>query len=160
MPLVPKGFPEHYDTVFESKDTQEIREACGQLIQTTQDMALNEKDRLRTPASFSDNLDGFYEELINFYNKIYHACEVGDNYTALFAATEIMEEIEDAFTGTGVSPKQLPDIVGAFDPQDTEHFLEVVKAHQEEFVGLLQSKGVQFKVLRDFDELEALMDTL
>ena len=160
MPLVPQNFPELYDTVFERSDIDEIRRAYGQLIHETQELVQSEQDRLRTPASFTENLDGFYEELINFYNKIYHACEVGDHCTALFAAAEIRYEIEDAFTGTGVSPGQLPDIVGAFDPVDTGHFLDVVKAHQKAFVELLQGKGVTLRVLRDFSELQALMDAL
>jgi hypothetical protein len=160
MPLVPPDFPELYDTVFSSMDMDEMRNAYGQLIHETQELVRKEQDRLRPAASFTENLDGFYEELINFYNKIYHACEIGDTCTALFAATEIMYEIEDAFTGTGVSPGLLPDIVGAFDPQDIGHFLDVVKAHQEAFVALLQEKGVTLRVLQDFSELEALMASL
>lgn len=160
MPFVPRNFPELYDTVFQSSDMDEIRRAYGELIHSTQELVQREQDRLRTPASFTENLDGFYEELINFYNKIYHACEVGDSYTALFAAVEIRYEMEDAFTGTGVSPRQLPDIVGAFDPEDTGHFLDVVKAHQDAFVELLQGKGVKLRILQDFNELESLMDAL
>ena len=98
--------------------------------------------------------------MINFYNKIYHSCEIGDTYCALFAAVQLIYEFEDAFSGTGVSPKLLPDIVGAFNPQNTEHFLELVHEHEAQFVELLQRNGIEIRVFRDFEELEEQMKLL
>jgi len=105
-------------------------------------------------------MDGYYEELINFYNKIHRACEIGDIYTALFAATEITEEIESAFTGTGVSPEVLPDIIGAFDPDELEGFLDVVIKHQSQLFNLLKVKNVPILVFDNFIELKEHIDSL
>lgn len=160
MPLVPKDFPSLYDTVFVSSDIAEIKNAYGQLISNMEELILNEQAKEMEPVSFADKLDGYYEEMINFYNKIYRACEIGDTYTALFAAVELTHEFEDAFSGTGVSPKQLPDIVGAFDPENTERFLELVHEHESQLVELFRSKDIKIRVFRDFEELEEYMKLL
>lgn len=99
---------------------------------------LKEQTREMKAALFRDKLNGYYEELINFYNKIYCACEKGDIYSALIVAVELTLELKEAFSGTGVSLKQLPDIVGAFDPNNTERFLELVHEHEKQFVELLR----------------------
>jgi hypothetical protein len=160
MPLVPKDFSSLYDTIFVSSDIAEIKNAYGHLINSTEELILNEQIKEMEAVSFADKLDGYYEEMINFYNKIYHACEIGDTYCALFAAVELTYEFEDAFWGTGVSPKQLPDIVGAFDPKNTECFLELVHEHQAQVVELLQNNGIEIRVFRDFEELEKYMELL
>lgn len=153
MCLVPKDFSALYDTVFVSSDIAEIKNAYRQLMCNTEDLISNEQTSIKEHVSFADNLNGFYEELINFYNKINHACEIGDTYTALFAAVEITHEVEAAFSGTGVSSKQLPDIVGAVDPVNMKGFLEAVHEHQKLLVELLQNNGVKLRVLQDFKDL-------
>jgi hypothetical protein len=160
MPLVPKDFSSLYDTVFVSSDIAEIKNAYRQLIINTEELILSEQAKEMAPASFAEKLDAYYEEMINIYNKIYHACEIGDMYCALFAAVELTNEFETAFSGTGVSPKQLPDIVGAFNPNNTECFLELVHEHETQFVELVQSNGIEIKVFRDFEELEEYMKLL
>lgn len=160
MPLVPKDFEALYDTVFISSDIEEIKNAYGQLIGNMEELVSNELAKEIEHVSISDRFNGFYEELINFYNKIYHACEIGDIYTALFAAVEITREFGGFCEGTDASLKQLPDIVGAFDPINTEKFLEVVHDHQIKLVDLLQSNGVRIREFRDFEELEEYMKLL
>jgi hypothetical protein len=160
MSLVPKDFSALYDTVFVSGDIIEIKNAYRQLMCNTEDLISNEQNRIKEHVSFADKLDGFYEELINFYNKIIHACEIGDTYTALFAAVEITHEVEAVFSGTGVSSKQLPDIVGAFDLVNMKGFLEAVHEHQKQLVELLQNNSVKLRVLQDFEELEQYMQSL
>lgn len=160
MALVPKDFSSLYDTVFVSTDMAEIKHAYRQLISNMEELVLNEKSKEMKINSFADSVNGYYEEMINFYNKIHHACEVGDTYTALFAAVELTSEFEDAFTGTGVSTKQLPDIVGAFDPQNTEEFLKLTQEHQSKLVELLQNNGVTINTFNDFQELEEHMKSL
>lgn len=73
---------------------------------------------------------------------------------------ELTRQVEDAFWGTGVSTKQLPDIVGASNPQSTEVLLDLVHKHEAQFVELLQSNGVKIRVFRDFEELEEYMKLL
>ena len=160
MSLVPKDFETLYDTVFISSDIEEIKKSYRQLMLNMEELISKEQAKEMKPVSFIDNLDGYYEELINFYNKIEHACEIGDTYTALFAAVEITQEIEAAFLGTGVSSKELPDIVGAFDPANTQRFLDVVHEHQARLVKLLQDNGVKLTVFKDFEELEEYMESL
>ena len=160
MALVPKDFPVLYDTVFTNNNVEEINEAYGKLISNTEELIKEARNKEMKLDSFKDKLTGFYEELINFYNKIHHACEIGDTYTALFAAVEITYEIDEFFNGTEVSSKQLPDIVGAYDAKNTEGFLKVVDEHQKKLVELLQGKGVEICEFRDFEEFEEYLSKI
>lgn len=158
MPLVPNNFSELYDTVFISNDINQIKASYEKLISNTEILILKEK--IDEPISFKENLKGFYEELINFYNKIYHACEINDSVTALFASVEITHEIEQILKGTNVSIKELPDLVGAYNPNNLESFALMAKNHQTKFVQLLANNGVQIKEFNNFDELKDHLDTL
>lgn len=160
MPLVPADFSELYDVIFVSTDIDLIRDSYGKLIENTKALILSEQEKVSEPIAFSEALNGFYEELINLYNKIYHACEIGDAYCALFACVELTYEIAQVLVGTGVSPKQLPDIVGAFDPSNLELFAASVHDHQTEFVELLTTQGVKIRRFDSFDELEETMNLL
>lgn len=161
MPFVPKDFSSLYDTIFENNDLTSIKNAYGQLISNTEELIQLEEEKQKNGlASFKDNVSGYYEEMINFYNKIHHACESGEITTALFAAVELTQEFEAAFKGTGVSIKELPDIIGAFDPSDTTEFLKKVAEHQTKLVELLRNKGVTIREYSNFDELQNHMETL
>lgn len=160
MPLVPDGFSELYDTVFTDSDIDIIKKAYGQLIKNTETLILREKEKICEAVSFTDALCGFYEEMINFYNKIYHACETNDSVTALFACVELTYEIEQAIKDTGVSSKQLPDLVGAFDPDNLELLVSAAQDHQAGFVELLTNNEVKIRQFTSFDELKNYLDTL
>ncbi|NSW90325.1 MAG: hypothetical protein HPY74_06540 [Firmicutes bacterium] len=160
MPLVPEGFSELYDTVFTDSDIDIFKKAYGQLIQNTETLILREKEKICEAVSFTDALSGFYEEMINFYNKIYHACETHDAVTALFASAELTNEIEQALKDTGVSSTQLPDLVGAFDPNNLEPLVSAAQNHQVKFVELLTTNGVKIRQFISFDELKNYLITL
>jgi hypothetical protein len=160
MPLVPKDFERHYDVIFESKDLGAIKSASRHLVSNMEELLSNEETKQIEPVEFKEQLHGFYEELINFYNKIHHGCETGDYVTAFYAANEIASEIDDVLTGTGISSSQLPDLVGAFDTNDINKFLEVADEHQKAFVALLENGGVSIRTFKDFDALEAYLNQL
>ncbi|QNO14079.1 hypothetical protein HYG86_04475 [Alkalicella caledoniensis] len=160
MELVPKDFATLYDTVFISNDIDMIRKAYGQLIRNTEDLIQMEHEKISKPVSFKDNVSGYYEEMINFYNKIYHSCEIGDKYTALFATTELTMEFEGAFSVTEVSANELPDIIGAYAPENIDTLLQLVHEHQRKIEGLLENHGVEVTVFKDFQELEEYMKSL
>lgn len=154
MPLVPVDFESHYDVIFESKDLDAIKSALRQLISNMEVLLSCEETKLIEPVIFKEQLNGFYEELINFYNKIHHGCETGDFVTAFYAAVEIANEIDDVLTGTGISSNQLPDLVSAYDTNDIKGFLKVTEEHQKAFVALLENGGVSIRTFKDFDALE------
>ncbi len=160
MDLVPKDFSSLYDTVFISRDVEAIKKSYGELIGNMKSLLEEEERKEQKERSFQEQMDGYYEELINFYNKIHRACEIGDIYTALFAAVEINQEIEAAFSGTGVSPKTLPDIIGAFDPDNLKDFLNIVEDHQAQLFVLLKEKNVPIRVFDDFLALQEYIDSL
>lgn len=154
MSLVPREFERHYDVIFESKDPDAIKNASKHLVRNMEELLSSEEKRHIEPVDFKEQLDGFYEELINFYNKIHHGCETGDYVTAFYAANEIANEIEDVLKGTGVSGSQLPDLVGAYDTENIKSFIEVANEHQKAFVALLENGGVSIRTFKDFEALE------
>ncbi|WLR54501.1 hypothetical protein LC048_19025 [Mesobacillus subterraneus] len=156
MRLVPKDFANLYDTVFFSNDPTEIKKVFMQLIRNTDELIARERET--ETYSLAEKMTGYYEELINSYNKIEHAFEIGDYYTPLFAAVELTLELDGAFTGTGFSVDSLPDIVAEYDPQLTDKFMETVKQHQSKLVQLLNDKGVEITEFRDFEGLRKFME--
>jgi len=98
--------------------------------------------------------------MINFYNKIYHACETRDAVTALFASVELTNEIEQVLKDTGISSKHLPDLVGAFDPNNLEPLVSIAQNHQVKFVELLTANGVNIRQFTSFDDLKIYLDSL
>ncbi len=160
MPLVPDGFMELYDTVFAISDIGAFKKAYRKLIRNTETLISQEKEKICEKASFKDALAGFYEEMINFYNKIYHACEIHDTVTALFASVELTSEIEQFLKDTGISYKNLPDLVGAYDPNNLETLVSAAQNHQIKFVELLTANGVKIRQYSSFDELKNYLSML
>lgn len=153
MPLVPKDFGMLYDTVFRNAAIGDIQRSYGLLLRNTQELIDAEAADRRTPRSFHERMDKIYEEMINFYNKIRHACETGDRVTALFAAAELQGELENAFAGTGIDARTLPPVIQSFDPGDAKEFLAVVDDHQKAVLNLLRDHGIQVSEFKNMDEV-------
>jgi hypothetical protein len=162
MPLVPEEFAASYDVLFESSDVAAIKAAMGVLIDSTSELIQRQRRDYegRCPESVKGCLAGFYEELINFYNKIEHGIEVCDYVTVFYAACEIVIELEDVFSGTGVSLEGLADIIGAYDLADMDAYGGLVKAHQRQLEALLEDYGVEVVRFRDFEALGESMGKL
>lgn len=160
MPLVPERFGELYDTAFYSSDKDEIICAFAGLIENTRRLIECERKKYAPQRSFLDNWSQLYEELINAYNKIAHACETSDPVTALFASVELTHEIHQVTKDTEVSPAVLPDLVGAYDPYHLQAFAAAAKQHQFALEKLLEEQGVCVKRFADFKELEKYLESL
>lgn len=130
MPLVSEEFEGLYDIIFETNSVEEIKKTIHQLIRNTEDLIESELVKHRSINAFKDQLHGFYEEIINYYNKIRRGCEIQDYVTAFYAAHEIVSEIEDVMQYTNISLDNLPDLVRAYNLSDMENFLDVVDNHE------------------------------
>ena len=159
MALLPDDFEVNYDVIFESNNIDDVKKSIYNLILNTEELISGVERDVSERFDFKNQLIGFYEELINNYNKIYHACEIGDHVTALFAAAEIEQEIEDIFSGTGVSSNELPILVDKFDKDDLNNFNMAAELHQKSFEVLLKHKGVEIRIFKDFDELDRYIKT-
>lgn len=157
MPLVPNDFERLYDVIFATNSVEEIKASIHQLILNTEDLIESETIKYRPINDFKDQLHGFYEELINYYNKIRRGCEIGDYVTAFYAANEIVGEIEDVMQYTSISATNLPDIIGAYTLSDIQGFLDTVDQHQQAFVSLLEENGVELLVFEDMNAFERYM---
>lgn len=158
MPIQPKGFSDLYDAVFISKDMKYIKKALHELILRVEDM-FNSTHESQQITPFVEQAFGFYEEIINHYNKIERACEIGDPYTALFAACEIEFEFEWLFKHTDVK-KELPDLVGYYHQDELKQFAIHAKEHQQALYELLISHGVKIREFSNIEELELFIQKL
>lgn len=159
MPLIPDAFETHYDVLFESDAIEAIQSAMQALIKNTAVLIASESARYASehPENAQEKLSGFYEELINFYNKITHGIAVSDYVTVFYAANEIVLELEDVFSGTGVSLETLPDIIGSFNLNDMARYAKTVINHQVALETLLAGLGVSITTFKDFEALKASM---
>jgi hypothetical protein len=158
MKLIPNRFEDLYDTVFKVSDLKEIQKAYQYLIIETKALIKSHDRVIKRP--FREEAYGFYEELINSYNKIFHACEINDPYTALFAGVEIYLELEGVLGHTDVSFDHLPDLLKAYDPKNLSSYQKVAKEHQLAMEKTFTSHGVEFKTFKDFDDLANYLNDL
>ncbi len=157
MPLVPTDFGRLYDTVFTDNAIGNLKRNYDALINNTQELIDGERRTHSKPRTFHERMDKIYEEMINFYNKIRHACEVGDIVTALFAAGELQWEFEDKFAGTGVDARSLPNIMESFNPKDSSAFLKAVDAHQKAVLDLIKANDIQITEFGSIDQVRQFL---
>jgi predicted nucleotidyltransferase len=151
MDFVPEDFGIIYDKLFIESDINIIKGLLHKLIINIEKLFDNPNSESST---FRDSFSGFYEEMIQHYNKIYYACDVGDIYTPLYASVELTEEIERLFEGCNCKYK-LPDMVGEYDSTNLNKIKEATKKHQIEFTKILRENGVhitEFNSMNEFKE--------
>ncbi|MBU1143546.1 MAG: hypothetical protein KKH92_07885, partial [Firmicutes bacterium] len=159
MENVPKQFEKLYDDFFLENDPSKLIQIVTDLIRETKIM-LEEIDVYTERKSFKDNMKGFYEEIINNYNKIERACEINDHVTALFAAAEINIEMEWAFQDTEEIIEILPGILPAYDAKDLTRFCGRARLHHNRFKALLDRYEVEMLHFANFDGLKDYLDLL
>jgi hypothetical protein len=151
MDLVPEDFEIIYDKLFIESDINIIKGLLHELIINTEKLFDNPN---KESSTFKDSFSGFYEEMIQHYNKVYYACDAGDIYTPLYASVELTEEIERLFEECNCTYK-LPDMVGEYDPTNLNKIKEAAKRHQIEFTKILKENGVhisEFNSMNEFKE--------
>jgi hypothetical protein len=158
MKNIPPAFEENYETLFTGRDIGEIKRAVAYLTAETKRI-LHEQEGPGGGISFKDGFEGWYEEMVQHYNKIYRACDTGDYYTALFAGVELTAELDEMFKRTGVSPG-LPDMVEAYKPGDLAGMKEAAREHQKKLERLLAENGVGIRRFKDLGELKIFLEKL
>jgi hypothetical protein len=141
MPLVPEDFAVLYDSMFLESNTAKIKKSAVKLVQNTEKLLSDELSKTSVKYGFADVFNGWYEEMIQSYNKIYHACEIGDIYTPLFAAVEYSHELNEKLQQVGIEP-DLPNIVAAYDSRDLSKIEKAAHEHQQAFETLLFENGI------------------
>jgi hypothetical protein len=159
MPIIPKNLEAMYDTLFYSINAPEVKECLNTLIDETLMMIKDQKELYVKTNSFDKIFTGWYEEMIQYYNKIYHACKINDIYTPLFASVQYVTEMNGMFGETGYKD-HLPDIVSHYDPKDLSKINKITKEHQEQFENILSENNIKIRRINDFKELKEYLDTL
>jgi hypothetical protein len=159
MKYVPNDFENLYDQFFLENNPLILVDIVTSLINETKEM-LENIDFYTKPKKFRENMQGFYEEIINLYNKIERACEIDDHVTAMLAAAEINIEMEWAFKDTEEIIEVLPGMLPAFDASNLHKFCDRAKMHHNHFLELLDRYEVEIKHFADFKALKNYLDLL
>lgn len=149
MENIPSNFERSFDTLFSSNDIQEIKEEINYLTNETRKI-IDQKTKNSDSKSFKEVFNGWYEEMIQHYNKIYYACNTDDNQNALFATVELDYSLNSNFDRIGILP-DLPKMVDAYDPNDLKKLKIVVQEHQKKFEELLAQNDIE---ILKFDNVE------
>lgn len=158
MEIVPEGFGEDFDRIFLSNEPSVIKNASRSMVSQFDNSLKQEMRKSENVVAFKESFGGYYEELINFYNKLERACRINDPYTALIVSTEITNEIENGFKGTRVSPDELPNLLEAYRPTDLSNLATVGKLHQNALLKILEREKVPIKIYKGFSELKEELD--
>ena len=158
---IPENFAENYDSLIMSKNIDTIKKAANYLTYSTGKI-LSELNLPEESASFIDCFGGWYEEMIQHYNKIYFSCEKGDFYSALFAGAELESELDYMLSKTGskndLSDKiLLPGIVKHYDPANLTLIKNAVKQNQNQLEKLLAENNVPVLRFNDLDEFKIFL---
>ena len=137
MDLKPENFNHLYKILFTENDANRLKKSLYALIKNTEKL-FEETGK----SSFADNFSGFYEEMIQHYNKIYHACEIGDIYTPLFASVELTDSINTLLKKSN-SSYELPDMIGGYDHNDLNKIKEKAKIQQNYFESITSSSAIR-----------------
>ena len=156
MRFIPEDFDIIYERLFVERDINTIKELLYKLIVNTEKLISEPHGENE---SFKDLFSGFYEEMIQHYNKIYYACDTGDIYTPLYAGAELAETIEKLFIKCGCTHK-LPDIVGEYDSTNLNKIKEAAERHQMEFVKILKENGIHITEFGNINELKEYLSKI
>ena len=154
MILKPKNFDILYNNLFKEQDVNIIKENLYALIKNTEKL-FEDMEK----GSFIKNFNGFYEEMIQHYNKIYHACDIGDIYTPLYASVELTNSINTLLKKSN-SSYDLPDMIGTYDPNNLNIIKEKAKIHQNYFENILKKEGIKIRAFKNINELKDFLDEL
>jgi hypothetical protein len=153
MPIIPKSLETVYDTLFTNNDIKIIKDNLIILIEELDEIISTKKKEWIKHNSFSEEFNGWYEEMVQHYNKIHRANEVGDIYTPLFASVEYCYELDNMLYNTGTDVN-LPDMVEAYDSNKINKISAVAEKHQKAFERLLDEKRVKVKKFNSIDEVK------
>jgi len=156
MPQVPQDFGAAYEAIFAADDLPRLQAACRALMAGT---AKTLSTGVSQPEPVAVVFAGWYEEMIQCYNKIAHACETGDPYTAFFAVTEFTAELDSLLARIGVDA-DLPDMVAAYDSVDLSRIGQVAREHQARFEAFLAEHGCPPRRFDSLDHLETYLSSL
>lgn len=152
MNFVPMDFPLLYENILQSYDCKELTCKSQQIIINTK--ALIDSQTPKTmPSDFTKIFNGFYEEEKSYYNKIIHACEIGDYQTVVLATASLENIIIDFLNETGTSYNGFPKLLTAINNTSLIEFISLIKSHERYFINLLKRKNVDIVSYQCLDSL-------
>jgi len=95
----------------------------------------------RTPLS-SDNLKGFYEEIISSYNKLIHACNTEDYLEAYFTAHIITNDI-NSILGKEYKGYNFPNLIKNIDENNFAKLKQLITKHENKLIEIFKDKNVE-----------------
>lgn len=152
MNFIPADFPSLFEDIISSYDSYELIDKTQKLIINTKALIDSQAEK-SVPEDFRNIFSGFYEEEKSYYNKIIHACEVGNFQTVVLATAALENIIIDFLHKAGTSYDGFPKLLSLIHKNDLKEFISLLKYHEECFVDLLKSRNVDivsYKCLGSF----------
>lgn len=141
MNVVPQNFETLYVTILKSNDCIELIRTCEQMILNTKACIASQSNQERDVV-FADMFNLFYEEMKSYYNKIIHACKIGDYQTVVLATSALENSIIASLVATKTDFSKLPKLLTAIDGTNLMEFIGLIQTHEKHFVDILKSNHV------------------
>jgi len=109
----------NYEILFFSNNIQEIKDAINYLTNEVE-IIFDQQIKSNDLVSFKEAFIGWYEEMIQHYNKIYHVCNTNDHHNALYAAVELDFSLANNFSKIGIL-SDLPNMIEVYVPNDLKN---------------------------------------
>jgi predicted nucleotidyltransferase len=158
MENIPDNFIKYYNVLFTSTQITEIRAAINYLTIETAKILDKHSEKIEKE-SFKDVFDGWYEEMIQHYNKIYYSCDIDDYQNALFASVELIYAFDRNFKRIGINP-ELPNIVDVYDYKNLCKLKKATQDHQTKFEELLVNNDINILKFNDIEEFRKYYEKL
>ncbi|WP_028551221.1 hypothetical protein [Paenibacillus sp. UNC451MF] len=168
LPVKPEPLEQCLDTIMYSRSTNEIVQACEQMVADTVHLLAVRNQNQPKVHSYKARMKGYFEEGKGVLNKILTACEQGHYETAFFAAISFQDELARILYAAEIGrwPRELdlgeyrhyyrqfgyPDLAALLDSTDFEPLRKAVLELEERLENHLRSEGVP---IQRFDSVAA-----
>lgn len=150
---IPKDFEETFKSVLFAKNSEALTEYLFEMIFSVKKLVSEAK------AYTTDYCIAFamlYEEEKSIYNKLYHACDIGDGITAMMAGAAIQEEITEIM-GFEAYQQFFCDIVSPFNADDLLAYRKIALSHEKQFRTFLCKNNIPVCRYANIDDFEKEM---
>jgi len=168
----PARLEDYIHTLIHSISCREMQATCELLTQETIELLIRQQESYTDGPSYTDRMNGFYEEFKGIFNKLTEACEMNDIVTAYYWSTGLQDVIAKFlyYSERGYWPVELeasltyqvyyenagfPNLVALFDPQNLLPLEQAVQRLDSMFVEFLTAEGLkilQFNSVNQFRE--------
>lgn len=156
MDIVPQDFDMLYINILKSYDCTELIKMSEQIILSTKE-SIELQSQEETYVEFADMFNLFYEEAKSYYNKIIHACEIGDYQTVVLTTASLENLIIESLETTKTNYSKLPNLLTVIDENNLKAFIGLLETHEKYFVYILKTQNIN---ITSYEGIESFLESL